>query len=266
VTKSKLQTNPVSKVIEPGYVNAYSHLSPKEARGIAYKCLYKELYPLWDETMVFLARFFKSNVCKDAVVLDAGCGNGNYIIDENRSQISWAVGVDVSPNVVKKNVCLDEIKIGTLEKLPFEDNSFNAIVSLWVLEHLEHPKDVFIELARVLQPGGFLMFCTPNKNFILLKLLSLFKMNWLINNVNKHLYGRNSEDIFSTFYRANTLKDIIKLSKNLFNVDVLRYNYDPSYTSYNLVTFNLSNKINNLFEKSGITIFKPHIIGILIKI
>src|SRR5712692_758282 len=51
---------------------------------------------------------------------------------------------------------------GRGEDLPFAGESFDLIVSLWVLEHLRVPEIVFGEVQRVLRPGGHFVFLTPN--------------------------------------------------------------------------------------------------------
>ncbi|SUZ31429.1 Phthiotriol/phenolphthiotriol dimycocerosates methyltransferase [Roseibaca ekhonensis] len=43
---------------------------------------------------------------------------------------------------------------GDAQALPFEDSSFDAVVSTSVFEHLEHPDQAAAEVARVLRPGG----------------------------------------------------------------------------------------------------------------
>jgi ubiquinone/menaquinone biosynthesis C-methylase UbiE len=49
-------------------------------------------------------------------------------------------------------------------KLPFEDDSFDAVLSLGVLEHVARPGDSLDELRRVLRPGGTLyVFKLPNR-------------------------------------------------------------------------------------------------------
>jgi len=49
--------------------------------------------------------------------------------------------------------------IGVGEHLPFHDNSFDAVLSLAVLEHVRDPFQCANEISRVLKPGGKL-FCT----------------------------------------------------------------------------------------------------------
>jgi 2-polyprenyl-3-methyl-5-hydroxy-6-metoxy-1,4-benzoquinol methylase len=51
---------------------------------------------------------------------------------------------------------------GRGEHVPFAGESFDLIVCLWVLEHLERPQAVLREVLRVLRPGGHFIFLTPN--------------------------------------------------------------------------------------------------------
>jgi SAM-dependent methyltransferase len=50
---------------------------------------------------------------------------------------------------------------GVAEVLPFKDNSFDAVFSLAVLEHVKDPFACAREIKRVLKPGGDLMCCVP---------------------------------------------------------------------------------------------------------
>lgn len=262
---SHLKKNPKSKVLKPGYINIYSNLNKKEKRQIEYKIAYKNENKDWDETQVFLSKKFGELGNKNSIVLDAGCGHGNYVIDENRKNINWAVGVDIKPEYTSKNICLDEIFHNDLEKLPFEGSEFDIVVSLWVLEHLKNPDQVFKEVHRVLKPGGLFMFCTPNKNFIPLKFVQLVKNSKVNFFLNKYLFGRKSQDVFEAFYKANTLGDIKNLSGDLFEIVALKYNYDPSYTSFNDLSFKFFGGLHRFMAKFGIKVTFAHIIGIVRK-
>ena len=50
--------------------------------------------------------------------------------------------------------------IGFAEDLPFEDNSFDAVFSFAVLEHVKLPFEAAAEMCRVLKPGGTMAVCT----------------------------------------------------------------------------------------------------------
>jgi len=54
-------------------------------------------------------------------------------------------GVDVVANAVN---------------IPYGDDSFDSIISLDTLEHVDWPRDVIRECARVLRPGGFFFLAT----------------------------------------------------------------------------------------------------------
>lgn len=83
----------------------------------------------------------------DGLILDAGAGSRQ----------------DYLPNVVNFEIVpypsTDVLGVG--EELPFLDNSFDAVFSLAVLEHVKDPFQCARELARVLKPGGTLYAAVP---------------------------------------------------------------------------------------------------------
>ncbi len=90
-------------------------------------------------------------------VLDAGCGNSIFPIYLAKN------GCDVTAADLKMDTRLADIHgvgihyhIGTITDLPFEDDSFDTVFCLSVLEHLpEHETAAAVrELVRVLRPTG----------------------------------------------------------------------------------------------------------------
>jgi SAM-dependent methyltransferase len=49
----------------------------------------------------------------------------------------------------------------SMEKIPVQSNSFQNIVSYFVIEHVKDPRKHFKELARMLKPGGYLILGGP---------------------------------------------------------------------------------------------------------
>ena len=92
-------------------------------------------------------------------VMDLGCGAGDSV-DLFRSvdpEVSW-VGVDIedSPEVAGRTRTDTEFVSFDGRRLPFEDQSFDLVYCKQVLEHVEHPRELVGEVARVLRPGGHL--------------------------------------------------------------------------------------------------------------
>ena len=84
---------------------------------------------------------------RDGLILDCGAGRRRIYFE----------------NVVNfEIVAYDTTDVrGVGEVLPFVDNSFDAVFSLAVLEHVRDPFACAAEIVRVLKPGGDLMCCVP---------------------------------------------------------------------------------------------------------
>ena len=99
-------------------------------------------------------------------VLDLGCnmGYGSEILSRTAKKV---IGVDVSEkaiNSAKRQYYKQNIDFQTIDgkKLPFEDNSFDIIISCQVIEHIVDYTDYLDEIKRVLKPSGTAFLTTPN--------------------------------------------------------------------------------------------------------
>jgi arsenite methyltransferase len=100
-------------------------------------------------------------------VLDAGCGCGfdTFIAASLAGPLGHAVGIDftkemlVLPRAVAEsfNHGNVEFRQGTLEKLPFDDSSFDLVIANGVLNLIPDKGVAFAEIARVLLSGGALV-------------------------------------------------------------------------------------------------------------
>ena len=97
-------------------------------------------------------------------ILDIGCGKG--MIAFNLGNFSKKViGVDVEDRrVVKEGYKFQLVKD---EKLPFNDNSFDIVISNQVIEHVNNQNDHIKEIYRVLRKEGICYLATPNRYWII---------------------------------------------------------------------------------------------------
>lgn len=150
------------------YIREHTQLSPKEQRQLFYKRRYKQDYPDWDDSMVLLKNLVAERVPKQASVLDVGCGHGNFVIDELRETFGTKVGFDVDIASTANNTSVERVVIGDGRSLPFPDQSFDLVLSLWTMEHVANPLNLFKEAARILKPEGYFAYVTPNRSSLLI--------------------------------------------------------------------------------------------------
>ena len=97
-------------------------------------------------------------------VLDLGCGRGTDTMQAARQtgQDGIAVGLDLTQAMVdkaKQNAAeagIDNTRFicGDIENLPFEDETFDAVISNCVINHARDKTKVYKEIYRVLKPDG----------------------------------------------------------------------------------------------------------------
>jgi SAM-dependent methyltransferase len=90
-----------------------------------------------------------------------GCGNAR-ILHELAAEGHDMVGAEMDPSVVERVRRLtDRVDIGHTMPADHEDGSFDALLSIDVLEHVHEPQAYLAEHARLLRPDGVLLLHTP---------------------------------------------------------------------------------------------------------
>ncbi len=105
---------------------------------------------------------------KGKKVLDIGCGDGvlSYLLANKGANV---IGIDNLKEVIKfakercKNLENLNFLVASTYELPFENDSFDYVVSSEVVEHLEQPDKMLSEVKRVWNQKGKVVITTPLK-------------------------------------------------------------------------------------------------------
>lgn len=168
-------------------------------------------------------------------VLDVGCGHGFITSMIAKNTKARVTGTDFSKSAVSQagefyklpNLSFVD---GDAKKLPFDDNSFDLVVSSEIIEHIPGPQDVIEEFYRVVKPGGLVLITTPNpwnpqmpirallKKLNILKKkqifdvpISPFKLNDMVEEAGFKIKKRKS-----AFFLPLKVKDTSKIVKILY--------------------------------------------------
>lgn len=101
----------------------------------------------------------------DSVLLDVGCGSGHLLKSVRKLNSKcqcWAT--DVRGSKIMESVDC-KFQIADARSLPFEEDYFDAVFILDILEHIKDNVDVAIkEIHRVLKPGRFAILSGPTES------------------------------------------------------------------------------------------------------
>lgn len=136
----------------------------------------------WDDSVKWLRtlrsmvparlRYFDKHI-KDwpgAKTLDLGCGGG-FMAEALAKRGAVVTGIDpavAAINAAQNHARIESLEVSYLtgvgEDLPFEDDHFDVVVCVDVLEHVSNLDATLDEVARTLRPGGIFVFDTLNRN------------------------------------------------------------------------------------------------------
>ncbi len=107
-------------------------------------------------------------------VLDAGCGTAPMIslLSKTHPECHYT-GLDLTPAMIeqakKKNIPNSTFVVGDCENLPFDEDSFDAIICANSFHHYPNPQAFFDSVKRCLRKGGRLIIRDiSNKNSLVL--------------------------------------------------------------------------------------------------
>src|SRR3989338_4381007 len=93
-------------------------------------------------------------------LLDLACGDGLDLVYYKKSGAEIH-GIDASEELIKiakEKLPEEDLRVSLFEKTPFEDNTFDVVLSKYAIQTSVDMNSVFKEIYRILKPGGILMY------------------------------------------------------------------------------------------------------------
>lgn len=138
-------------------------------------------------------------------ILDAGCGDGAALRFLQKNFQTVGFGLDISSQAISRAKAIEQsennsYQIGDVRALPFENQTFDYILSWGVLTYFDEIETAMTEACRTLKSGGLLIIVQPN-------LLSFGTwQEWYLRIKKRWPYGMHKK------YSAFKLKRLLKKS------------------------------------------------------
>ncbi len=208
---------------------------------------------------------------KHTKLLDFGCGSGIFVEELEKAGFD-AHGVDISDEAVRFGALqgIKNLSVIDSHKINFSDNTFDVVLSMDVLEHLEDEEWALKEIERILKPNGIFVVMVPAYMFL-----------WGVQDEVAHHYRRYTKgsllkvvrdktklktvrsSYFNTFLFAPIA--IVRLVSRLFNIKGRESDFDLNSPMLNKILFSIFNferkilkKINFPFGVSILALFKKN--------
>jgi SAM-dependent methyltransferase len=112
--------------------------------------------PVWE------AMLDAAGIGRGTRLLDAGCGGGgaSILAAERGAEISGLDASEALIAIASGRLPEGDFRVGDLEALPYDDNTFDAIVAASSVQYADDPIAALRELKRVCSPDGQFVICT----------------------------------------------------------------------------------------------------------
>lgn len=182
---------------------------------------YYEIFSVSEDAENKVGNYLR-DICKDKIVLDAGCGTGKFlnILEDNSKKY---IGIDLSEKQLEKaknksKKITSEFICSNLNNINLESDKVDLIISSWVLgtiTDIEERNSCLKELKRLLKPDGTIILIENDEGSEFEEIRDRTKdtrtkdyNNWILSN------GFNIEKQFNTYFMFES----IDVAKKCFEV------------------------------------------------
>jgi SAM-dependent methyltransferase len=202
---------------------------------------------------------FLSYIPEGGRIIDGGCGFGKWVIYLKRLGYD-IVGIDNNELAISKLKDYDSslrVEFGDILDIHYPDSSFDAYISMGVVEHFEGgPLPALKEAHRVLKPGGLIFVSVPTVN--ILRKIIIRPLRNFINALPMSLIALKSNWPKS---RRGALLASLGIVKNILPERILRIFLRRKERYYHFLEYRYSvSEVQNFLKQSGFEVIKtvPH--------
>lgn len=179
----------------------------------------------YQEYFIAEERFLLSNISKDLIVLDVGCGAGRTM-RKISPFVKKVIGVDNDPEAIKiskenlGNIDNAEVYLEDVEKTHFEDKIFDVIfIGLTFCNFSESKYKIISEIKRILKDDGKFIFSVFNENALSSReeTYKFYEGGYTVINRSKGLVKFNKDNAISEQFNKDEIRDI--LNKTTFKIE-----------------------------------------------
>lgn len=126
------------------------------------------VYHIDEPAVASLTQFYRNNIAKGSNILDICSSWVSHYPLEFPDTMKRISATGMSGLELQFNDQLNDYQQSDLNvepKLPYEDNSFDAVTCVVSIDYLIHPIEVLKEVHRVLRPGGKVIVSQSNRCF-----------------------------------------------------------------------------------------------------
>lgn len=188
---------------------------------------YYEIFSIAEDGENKVANYLK-DICKDKIVLDAGCGTGKFlnILEKNSKKY---IGIDLSEKQlekakVKSKKDTSEFICSNLSNINLDSNKVDLIVCSWVLGtiiDIDERNKCLSELKRLLNPNGTIILIENDENSEFEEIRNRTKdtrtrdyNNWILSN------QFNIEKQINTYFNFNSYEDAKKSFEVIYGQEI----------------------------------------------
>ena len=144
----------------------FDYIAHYEADAEVFDYCSPHVSPSENAEETILRKMIAKNIPNDAtLLLDVGCGSAwfaGHFVPKGKRVVSLDVSfVNASKAMMLTSASNHAAVVADVYRLPFGENTFDAIVASEIIEHLYDPALFVQKLIHILKPGGKLIITTP---------------------------------------------------------------------------------------------------------